>query len=141
VGFVAGAVASLEDAVLSAGELWDVVVEDLAVERVQRGGTLDTEAHEGPFVVLRHVDIEGHSAAEAAIAAGAGYEYTYDTPYQGQVGYQAAEDMAEEAGAGRWGACTKGGCEPPFWRSTPLDACIEQRLNQQRRVPLKGPVD
>lgn len=55
--------------------------------------------------LLRHVDIEGLSAAEAAIAAGAGYEYTYDTPYQGQAAYQAAEGMAEEAGTGLWGVC------------------------------------
>lgn len=55
--------------------------------------------------LLRHVYVGDVDAAEAAIAAGAGYEYTYDTPYEGQVAYQAAEDAAAENGAGLWGSC------------------------------------
>lgn len=51
MGFVSATVASLEDAEPAAGELREVVVEDLAVESVQRGRTLAPEAHEGLLVV------------------------------------------------------------------------------------------
>lgn len=55
--------------------------------------------------LLRHVVVDGHSAAEETIAAGAAHEYTYDTPYIGQREHQAAENAARDAGAGLWGAC------------------------------------
>jgi endonuclease YncB( thermonuclease family) len=56
--------------------------------------------------LLRHVLIDGASAAEAAIAAGAGYEYTYDTPYRDQQAHLEAEHAASETHAGLWGACS-----------------------------------
>lgn len=56
--------------------------------------------------LLRHVLVDGASAAEASIAAGAGYEYTYDTPYRDQQAHLEAERAASETRAGVWGACS-----------------------------------
>lgn len=55
--------------------------------------------------LLRYVLVDGQSAAELAIAAGGGYEYTYDLPYVDQETHRAAQDAAEAAGAGLWSAC------------------------------------
>lgn len=55
--------------------------------------------------LLRHVLIEGQSAAQLAIEAGAGTEYTYDSPYDRRSDYLAAQDRAQDASAGLWSAC------------------------------------
>ncbi|MGW9159281.1 thermonuclease family protein [Microbacterium sp. NPDC055665] len=55
--------------------------------------------------LLRHVLIDGRSAAELAIAAGAGYEYTYDVPYEGQGAHRDAQDVAAGRGVGLWSSC------------------------------------
>lgn len=55
--------------------------------------------------LLRHVLIDGQSAAQLAIEAGAGTEYTYDNPYDGRSDYLAAQDRAQDAGAGLWSVC------------------------------------
>jgi len=55
--------------------------------------------------LLRHVIVDDRSMAEEAIAAGMGYEYTYDEPYGGQDAHKAAQDTAAAAGAGLWSAC------------------------------------
>lgn len=55
--------------------------------------------------LLRHVDVDGQSAAVLAIAAGTGYEYTYDNPYVGQADHLAAEAAARDEHAGLWSAC------------------------------------
>lgn len=55
--------------------------------------------------LLRYVLIDGRSAAELAIAAGAGYEYTCDVPYEGQGAYRDAQDVAVGSGAGLWSSC------------------------------------
>lgn len=54
---------------------------------------------------LRHVLIDGENAAQLAIEAGAGTEYTYDRPYQGRQDFVAAQDRARAARAGLWSAC------------------------------------
>lgn len=56
--------------------------------------------------LLRHVIIDGNSAAVLALEAGAGYEYTYDQAYDGQDQHRAAEQAAADAGAGLWSACS-----------------------------------
>lgn len=61
--------------------------------------------------LLRHVYVGEVDAAEAAIAAGAGYEYTYDTPYERQGMYRDAERVAVDAGAGVWGVCETGAAQ------------------------------
>lgn len=55
--------------------------------------------------LLRHVYVDGQSAALGSIAAGAAYEYTYDVPYQHQAEHQAAEDEARADQLGLWGTC------------------------------------
>ena len=55
--------------------------------------------------LLRHVYVDGQSAAELAIAVGAGYEYTFDAPYNGRAANRAAERVAETSGAGLWSEC------------------------------------
>lgn len=55
--------------------------------------------------LLRHVYAGEVDAAEASITAGAGYEYTYDTPYERHGLYRDAERAAAETGAGMWGVC------------------------------------
>ena len=55
--------------------------------------------------LLRHVLIDGQSAAQLAIAAGAGKEYTYDRPYEHRSDYLDAQDRAQETGAGLWSVC------------------------------------
>lgn len=55
--------------------------------------------------LLRHVLIDGQSAAQLAIEAGAGTEYTYDHPYNRRSDYLAAQDSAMDAGAGLWSVC------------------------------------
>lgn len=57
--------------------------------------------------LLRHVYVGDVDAAEAAIAAGAGYEYTYDTAYERQDEYRAAEDAAVASRVGLWAACVE----------------------------------
>lgn len=63
--------------------------------------------------LLRHVYAGDVDAAEAAITAGAGYEYTYDTPYERQGLYRDAERAAAETGAGMWGVCETVATEAP----------------------------
>lgn len=55
--------------------------------------------------LLRHVFIDGHSAAVETLAAGAGHEYTFDVAYDGQDAHQAAESAARDARLGLWGSC------------------------------------
>ncbi|KQQ66939.1 thermonuclease family protein [Microbacterium sp. Leaf320] len=55
--------------------------------------------------LLRYVYIDGQSAAELAITAGAGYEYTFDVGYIHRESHQAAERDAIESAVGLWGAC------------------------------------
>ena len=55
--------------------------------------------------LLRHVSIDGDSAALLAIAGGAATEYTYAEAYDGQAEHLAAEADARDAGAGLWGQC------------------------------------
>lgn len=55
--------------------------------------------------LLRHVYINGESAAILTLEAGAGYEYTYDEAYTGQREHRDAERSAEAAGSGVWSAC------------------------------------
>lgn len=55
--------------------------------------------------LLRHVFLDGRSAAVEVIAAGAAYEYTYDADYEHQAEHIAAEDDAAGAARGLWGAC------------------------------------
>lgn len=56
--------------------------------------------------LLRHVLIDGDSAALAAIEAGTGIEYTYDSPYGGHDAHQRAQADATAAHRGLWGSCT-----------------------------------
>jgi micrococcal nuclease len=63
--------------------------------------------------LLRHVYAGDVDAAEAAIAAGAGYEYTYNTPYERQDMYRDAERVAVEASAGLWGVCESVAAKTP----------------------------
>lgn len=55
--------------------------------------------------LLRHVFLDGRSAAVEVIAAGAAYEYTYDADYEHQAEHIAAENDAAGAARGLWGAC------------------------------------
>jgi micrococcal nuclease len=55
--------------------------------------------------LLRHVLIDGQSASLAALSAGAGREYTYDTDYTDQQAHRNAEIAAKAAGNGMWSAC------------------------------------
>lgn len=55
--------------------------------------------------LLRHVLIDGHSAAQLAIEAGAGTEYTHDRPYDWRSEYLVAQGHAKDNGAGLWSAC------------------------------------
>lgn len=55
--------------------------------------------------LLRHVYIDGQSAALALLEAGAAHEYTYQVPYIGQAQHQAAEAEARAAELGMWGSC------------------------------------
>lgn len=54
---------------------------------------------------LRHVFIGETNVALTLIESGAGYEYTYDVPYQDQAEYRTAEDDARTHARGLWGAC------------------------------------
>lgn len=63
--------------------------------------------------LLRHVHAGDVDAAEAAITAGAGYEYTYNTPYERQGRYRDAERAAAETGAGMWRLCEIDAVERP----------------------------
>lgn len=56
--------------------------------------------------LLRHVVIDGQSAAVLALEAGAGYEYTYEVPYAGQSEHRDAEQAAAGKAAGLWSACS-----------------------------------
>jgi micrococcal nuclease len=66
-----------------------------------RSGQLITDASQGDTDrygrLLRHVLVDGDSAAVAAVEAGAGTEYTYDTPY---AGHDAHERAHADAAAG-----------------------------------------
>ncbi|MDQ1218001.1 thermonuclease family protein [Microbacterium arborescens] len=55
--------------------------------------------------LLRHVIVDDRSIAEEVIAAGMGFEYTYEVPYGGQAAHKAAQDAAVAEGAGLWSAC------------------------------------
>jgi micrococcal nuclease len=55
--------------------------------------------------LLRHVLVDEQSAAVLAISAGAGHEYTYNTPYVDRDAHLAAQDAAAAAGAGLWSTC------------------------------------
>ncbi|TQL43717.1 micrococcal nuclease [Leucobacter komagatae] len=57
--------------------------------------------------LLRHIQIPetNTNVVLELLGAGAGPEYTYDKPYQGQAGYRAAEAAARSQAAGYWGAC------------------------------------
>jgi len=56
--------------------------------------------------LLRHVLIDGQSAALLALEAGAGTEYTYDRPYDHRDDYLDAQSRAQSMGAGLWSACS-----------------------------------
>lgn len=56
--------------------------------------------------LLRHVLIDGQSAAVLALEAGAGYEYTYEVSYAGQTEHRDAEQAAAGQAAGLWSACS-----------------------------------
>lgn len=73
--------------------------------------------------LLRYVLIDGQSAAELAIAAGTGHEYTYGTPYAAQTAHRAAQDAAQRDAAGIWAACES--CCPG---STPQRSGTGERL-------------
>lgn len=55
--------------------------------------------------LLRHVLVDGQSAAQLALEAGAGTEYTYDRPYDRRDDYLDAQSRAQSTGAGLWSAC------------------------------------
>lgn len=59
--------------------------------------------------LLRHVLIDGQSAAQLAIEAGAGYEYTYNLAYTGQGAHLEAQQTASNAMLGLWSNCPGGG--------------------------------
>ncbi|MBS1673122.1 MAG: thermonuclease family protein [Actinobacteria bacterium] len=80
----------------------DQLVYDRDVELVSDSTQPNTDRYGR---LLRHVLIDGQSAAQLAIEAGAGTEYTYDRRYDRQSDYLAAQDRAQEAGAGLWSAC------------------------------------
>ncbi len=81
------------------------------LERIVAGGEIEMRADESQGDtdrygrLLRHLYIDDISVAVQLIAAGAGYEYTYDKPYLGQDEHRAAEAAAIAADAGLWGAC------------------------------------
>lgn len=56
--------------------------------------------------LLRHIVIDGHSAAVLALEAGAAYEYTFDEPYTGQSEHRDAEQAAAAAKTGLWAVCS-----------------------------------
>ena len=56
--------------------------------------------------LLRHVYIDGQSAAVVLLEAGAAHEYTYDAPYIGQTERRDAERAAQADELGMWGSCT-----------------------------------
>ena len=56
--------------------------------------------------LLRHVYIDGQSAAVVLLEAGAAHEYTYDAAYIGQAEHRAAERAAQAEALGMWGSCT-----------------------------------
>lgn len=56
--------------------------------------------------LLRHVYIDGQSAAVVLLEAGAAHEYTYDAPYIGQAEHRDAERAAQADALGMWGSCT-----------------------------------
>lgn len=57
--------------------------------------------------LLRHIQIPetNTNIVLELLVAGAGPEYTYDKPYEGQAAYRAAEAAARSQAAGYWGAC------------------------------------
>lgn len=55
--------------------------------------------------LLRHVVVDGRSAAVVALEAGTGHEYTYEAPYIGQLEHRDAEQVATNASAGLWAVC------------------------------------
>lgn len=57
--------------------------------------------------LLRHIELPETktNVVVELLGAGAGPEYTYDKPYQGQAAYRAAEAAARSQAAGYWGAC------------------------------------
>lgn len=82
-------------------------LDDLLYGRTVRLQSDSTQADADKYGrLLRHVVIDGKSAAVLALEAGAGYEYTYDVPYIGQLEHRDAENAAAAAGAGLWSACS-----------------------------------
>ncbi|GAA1573356.1 thermonuclease family protein [Leucobacter aridicollis] len=57
--------------------------------------------------LLRHIQIPetNTNVVLEVLGAGAGLEYTYDKPYQGQADYRTVEAAARSQAAGYWGAC------------------------------------
>lgn len=80
----------------------DQLVYGRAVELIPDPTQADTDRYGR---LLRHVLVDGQSAAQLAIAAGAGTEYTYDRPYDRRSDYLAAQERAQDAGAGLWAMC------------------------------------
>lgn len=56
--------------------------------------------------LLRHVLIDGQSAAVLSLEAGMGYEYTYEVYYAGYREHRDAEQAAADTAAGLWSACS-----------------------------------
>lgn len=55
--------------------------------------------------LLRYITNEhGEDLGLYLISSGYAYEYTYRVPYERQAEYRAAQQEAEQAGAGLWGA-------------------------------------
>ena len=55
--------------------------------------------------MLRHIYIDGQSAAVVLLETGAAHEYTYDAPYIGQAEHRDAEHAAQADQLGMWGIC------------------------------------
>lgn len=55
--------------------------------------------------LLRHVYIDGQSAAVVLLEAGAAHEYTYDAPYIGQPS-TATQSAQRRPTRWEWGSCT-----------------------------------
>ena len=55
--------------------------------------------------MLRHIYIDGQSAAVVLLETGAAHEYTYDAAYIGQAEHRDAEHAAQADQLGMWGSC------------------------------------
>lgn len=82
------------------------VLDQLVYERTVTLSADPTQADTDKYGrLLRHVYVDGVNIALTEIQAGAGPEFTYDTPYAGQDAYRAAEQDAKEHARGLWGEC------------------------------------